>query len=54
GAIDPTFSTFLFTITRTEQLYKRFKTIRDMEEVEGTKIQFSSKAEAFFLVKERE
>ncbi|KAG8753449.1 hypothetical protein FRC14_006026 [Serendipita sp. 396] len=52
GAIDPTFATFLLTITRTEHLYKHFKTVRDMKEIEETKIQFSSKAEAFFLANE--
>ncbi|KAG8822379.1 hypothetical protein FRC17_009574 [Serendipita sp. 399] len=49
GAIDPTFATFLLTVTRTEYLYKHFKTIQDMKEVEETKLQFSSKDESFIL-----
>ncbi|KAG8822378.1 hypothetical protein FRC17_009573 [Serendipita sp. 399] len=49
GAIDPTFGTFLLTVTRMDHLHKHFKTIPEMDEIERTKLQFSSKREAFIL-----
>ncbi|KAG8797992.1 hypothetical protein FRC17_007586, partial [Serendipita sp. 399] len=49
GAIDTTFSTFLLTVTRTNELSDRFKVVRDMEEVEKTKLRFSNRKESFVL-----
>ncbi|KAG8822381.1 hypothetical protein FRC17_009576 [Serendipita sp. 399] len=49
GAIDNTFSTFVLTAIRTKELSDHFKSIREIDEVEKTKLQFSTRKESFIL-----